>query len=367
MRDVRISQFQASISILFVTIGTVFFPVAGIVVPLAGAAGWVAILVAFLIAAPWVLMAVSLVRHAPVGDWGQSVQAWLGPWLGRAFLLYFAFIWAWLGGMLLAQGALVFHNMALPRTPPSVLASAILFLIVIVDIRGVEVFMRTVEALMMMIIPLLIGFFVVAIGGVNLQNLQPLFGEAPIRVAHAAYHALPWVMEGILFALFAGVHLRVRKRLGIITLGSIAAAGVALAITTAVTLGVLGRVVTETYVYPTVVLSQVAQVGFFLQGLEIFLFPLWLLTSFIKVGASFLLVSESIRGIWQGAKQPYRALLIGAIFYAINTIPNTVAEIVAFLSRVDNTFFIAFYGIIPVVWLWVKLSGKGEQKKHADG
>jgi hypothetical protein len=29
---------------------------------------------------------------------------------------------------------------------------------------------------------------------------------------------------------------------------------------------------------------------------------------------------------------------------------------------VDNTFFFAFYGIIPVVWLWVKLSGKGQQK-----
>ena len=279
MRDVRISQFQAAVSILFVTVGTVFFPVAGIVVPLTGAAGWVAIVVAFVIAAPWVLMAVSLVHQAPVGDWGQSALAWLGPWLGRAFLLYFAFIWAWLGGMLLAQGALVFHNMALPRTPPTVLSGAILFLIVMVDMRGVEVFMRTVEALMMIIIPLLIGFFIVAVGGVELQNLQPLFDEAPIRLAHAAYHALPWVMEGILFALFAGVHLRVRKRLGLITLGAIATAGLALAMTTAVTLGVLGRVVTETYVYPTVVLSQVAQVGFFLQGLEIFLFPLWLLTS----------------------------------------------------------------------------------------
>lgn len=367
MRDVRVSQFQAAVSILFVTVGTVFFPVAGIVVPLAGAAGWVAILFAFIIAAPWVLMAVSLVRHAPVGDWGQSVKAWLGPWLGSVFLLYFAFIWAWLGGMLLAQGALVFHNMALPRTPPTVLAGAILFLVVMVDIRGVEVFMRTVEALMMIIIPLLIGFFVVAIGGVKLQNLQPLFGEAPIRMAHAAYKVFPWVMEGILFALFAGVHLRVRKRLGLISLGAIIGAGIALAVTTAVTLGVLGRVVTESYVYPTVVLSQVAHIGFFLQGLEIFLFPLWLLTSFIKVGASFLLVSESIRGIWRGAKQPYRAVLVGVLFYAINTIPNTINEIVAFLGRLDNTFFLAFYGIIPVVWLWVKLSGKGEQKKRADG
>ena len=81
MRDVRISQFQAAVGISLVTVGTVFFPVAGVVVPLAGEAGWVAILVAFVIAAPWVLMAVSLVRHAPVGDWGQSALAWQ---IGRA-------------------------------------------------------------------------------------------------------------------------------------------------------------------------------------------------------------------------------------------------------------------------------------------
>ena len=367
MSDVRISQFQVAISIAAVSIGTVFFPIAAVVVPLAGAAGWLAVLLAFVSAAPWVLMAVSLVRRSPVGDWGQTTRAWLGPWLSRAFLLYFAFIWAWLGGMLLANGALVFHNMALPRTPPAVLAFAILFLVVMVDIRGVEVYVRTVEALSMVAVPLLVSFFVVAIGSAKLKNLQPLFGEAPIRIVHAAYLVSPWVMEGILFAMFAGAHLRVRTRLGTISLVAFAIGGLTLAMTTAVTLGVLGRDVTESYVYPTVVLSQVAQIGFFLQGLEIFLYPLWLLASFVKVGACFLLVSESVKGIWSGAKQPYRALLVGALFYFINTLPNTVSEAGAFISRVDNTFFMAFYGIIPLLWLWVKLSGRGEQQKHAEG
>jgi len=367
MSDIRISRVQFAVSTAAVTVGTVFFPVAAVVVPLAGAAGWVAVFAAFVVAVPWVLMAVSLTRQAPLGDWGQSARAWFGPLLGRTFLLYFAFIWAWLGGMLLAQGALVFHNMALPRTPPAVLAFSTLLLVVLVDLRGFEVFVRTIEALAMLTIPLLLSFYLVAITSVKLQNLQPLFGEAPIRIAHATYIALPWVMEGILFSLFAGVHLRMRKQLSVISLGAVGAGVLALSITTAVTLGVLGRAVTESLVYPTVVLSQVAQIGFFLQGLEIFLFPLWLLASYIKVGASFILVSESIRGIWSGAKQPYRALLLGAVFYAINTIPSTVAEIVATLGRVDNTFFMAFYGILPLLWLWVKISGKKEQKKHADG
>lgn len=367
MTDVRVNSFQAFISTMAVTVGTVYFPVAGIVIPMAGAAGWIAVLVAFTLAIPWALMAVSLSAQAPVGDWGRAVKAWLGPWVGRMFLLYMVVIWSWLGGMLLAQTGLVFHNIALPRTSPVVLNVALLVLVVLADLRGVEVYIRSVEAIFMITLPLVLGFLIVAVGSVRFENLQPLFGEAPIRIAHAVYMVLPWAMEGILFTLFVCTLVKDKHRLGLVSAVGILGAGASLSVLTILVLGVLGRSVTESYIYPTVALSQVVHIGFFLQGLEIFLYPLWVITSYVKVGASFLIVSESIRGIAAGAGQPYRSMVLGVIFYAISSIPANIPEMVAYVARVDNTFFMFAYGIIPLIWLWVRWSGNKEQMSNAGG
>ncbi|MBT9154564.1 MAG: hypothetical protein DDT39_01242 [Firmicutes bacterium] len=195
--DVCINNFHAAFAILAVTIGTVFFPVAGVVVPLAGAAGWVSVLLAFVVALPWVFMAMGLVSRGPLGDFGQeAVRAWLGPWLGGLFLLYLSFIWAWLGGLLVGQSGMVTQAIALPDTPQMVLNAALLFLVVLTDLRGFEVFMRTLELLMLVVMPIVAVYILIAARAVKIENLQPLFGEPPILIAHAAYLALPWVDAG---------------------------------------------------------------------------------------------------------------------------------------------------------------------------
>jgi spore germination protein KB len=365
MLDARLKPFHAGAAILLVTIGTVFFPIAGVVVPLAGAAGWLAVLLAFAVALPWVFLAMWLVARAPVGDFGQAVQAWLGPWLGRLFLLYLGFIWAWLGGLLLAQSGMVTQTTALPNTPQAVLKVALLLLVVLTDLRGVEVFMRTLELLLLIGTPVVVVYLLIALSVVRVENLLPLFAEAPIRIAHAAVLALPWVMEGILFALFACVYVNSRQNLHRTAALAITLAGLLLSLTVVLTLGVLGRSVTESFVYPTVELTQVIHIGFFLQGLEGLLYPLWTIFSYIKVTAAFILVSESLRGIYIGFKQPYRALAVGALFLVISFLPGSFTELVASLGRVDNTFFMLMYVFLPLVCLFAYLRGRKEAKKPA--
>ncbi|KAF0195108.1 MAG: spore germination protein amino acid permease [Bacillota bacterium] len=363
---VRVNLFQGAIAVFVVTIGTVFFPVAGVVVPIVGQAGWIAVLLGFLIPLPWVFMAAALVRKGPIGEWGQSVKAWLGPWVGRVFLLYIAFCWAWLGGLLLAQGGMVFHNIALPATPPWIMSFALLILVVLADMRGVEVYVRSIELLVMVCLPFVTAFYLAILPTMQLENLQPLLGDGPIRLAHAVYLVIPWAMEGILFGLFIGTHIKNNKRFGLTISLAVFGGGAALALLTAFTLGVLGRGVTETYLYPTVELAQTARVGFFLQGIEIFLYPLWFLASYIKTGAAFVVVSESLRGVWAGATQPYRSLALGVLFFAVSQVPNTVQQVVASLGRVDSTFFMAFYVIIPALLLWVSIARKGDPNQSAN-
>ena len=363
--DARINRFHAAFAILAVTIGTVFFPAAGVVVPLAGAAGWVSVILAFVLGLPWVFIAMSLVSRVPVGDFGWAVRVWLGPWLGGLFLLYLSFIWAWLGGLLLAQSGMVTQAVALPDTPQMVLNIALLFLVVFTDLRGVEAFMRTLELLMLIGIPIVASYVLIAVSVVRTDNLQPLFAEPPILIAHAALLALPWVMEGILFALFAGVYVNTRRHIHWVAAGAISLAGLLLALTVVLTLGVLGRSVTESFIYPTVELTQVIHIGFFLQGLEGLLYPMWAIFSYIKVTAAFVIVSESLRGIHAGLRQPYRALGVGVVFLVISVLPGSFTELVASISRVDNTFFMLMYGLLPLMWLIAHLRGRKERQLSA--
>ncbi|MBS3985760.1 MAG: GerAB/ArcD/ProY family transporter [Selenomonadales bacterium] len=362
MLDARLNPFHAAAAILLVTIGTVFFPVAAVVVPLAGAAGWLSVLLAFAVALPWVFSAMWLVARAPVGDFGQAVHAWLGPWLGRLFLLYLGFIWAWLGGLLLAQSGMVTQATALPDTPQVVLNVALLLLVVLTDLRGVEVFMRTLELLLLFSTPVIAIYILIALSVVRVENLLPLFAEAPIRIAHASLLALPWVMEGILFALFACVYVNTRKNLHWLAALAITVAGLLLSLTVVLTLGVLGRSVTESFVYPTVELTQVIHIGFFLQGLEGLLYPMWAIFSYVKVTAAFVLVSESLRGIYGGFRQPFRGLAVGVLFLVISALPGSFTELVASISRVDNTFFMLMYAFLPLVCLFAYLRGRKEAK-----
>jgi spore germination protein KB len=365
--DVRINRFHAALAIFPVTIGTVYLPVAAVVVPLAGVAGWIAVIAAFVVALPWVFMTAGLVARAPVGDWGLAVRTWLGPWAGGVFLLYISFIWAWLGGLLLAQSGMVLQEVALPDTPAWLLNVMLLLLVVFSDVRGVEVFVRTLELLMFVAVPVIAVYVAISMTVVRLENLIPLFAEAPIRIAHAALLSLPWVMEGILFALFVGVYVNTRQKFSLVASGAILAAGLMLALTVVLTVGVLGRAVAESLIYPTVELTQVIHIGVFLQGLEGILYPIWVIFSYIKVTASFALVSESLRGIFPFARQPYRALAVGGLFLAISTLPGSFVELVASLSRVDNTFFMAMYAILPLVWLWVRLRRKEHKKDEGTG
>jgi len=361
MKSVRVNPLQAALLVAMVTVGTVFFPVAGIVVPIAGVSGWISVSAAFIIAAPWAALAGYISSHGPVGDWGKAVKYWLGPWVGRLFLLYFVFVWTWLGGLLLGQGGLVFHSVALPRTPPYVLMVMLLLLIVLIDIRGVEVFTRTVEALFMIGLPLLAGLMVGVVPTAHLQNLKPWIEEAPIRIAHASLITLPWAMEGILFALFIGVHVKNKRSLKLASLFGVLAGGLALVLTVFATVAVLGRTITQSFLYPTVALSQAAHVGFFLRGVELFLYPFWLLASFIKTSACFILVSESICGIYPRIKQPYRAIALGGLFMFIATLPENLPSLVASLGRLDNTFMMLFYAILPLLGLWLAMGRKKEE------
>jgi len=358
----QFTAIQLAIVIYLIAIGTIYFPAAGIVVPLAGTAGWMAIAIAFLIGLLWVGLAVLLCHWAPSGDFTEAAQAWFGPWIGRGLMIYLLVIGVWLGGLLLLQGSLVFHAIALPATPPLALTLSTLVLIVLTDFKGIEVYLRTVQVLFFLGAPLITGLLFGTIPLVNMDKLLPVLGKGPAGLAKATYQALPWAMDGTIFTLFLGSMVSDKERLGRWTLGPILAAGMSLAGFVLITIAELGIGVTESFVYPSAQLALSSRLGGFLQGLELFFYPLWLVTTYIKTTAFFMLASACLRGLVPVLKQPWRALLLGAAYLGVSWIPENINEMAGSIARVNNSVIAAFYWLLPllliVAWRRRKLNAK---------
>ncbi|MGI6357709.1 MAG: GerAB/ArcD/ProY family transporter [Bacillota bacterium] len=348
----EVTAAQFALSLYPIAIGTVYFPAAGILVPIAGTAGWLAMAIAFAVGLLWAVLAAKLGQWAPPGNFPQAVFSWWGPWIGRLMLLFLVAVSLWLGSLLMLQGSLVFHAIALPSTPPLALTVSTLFLIVYSDWKGIEVYLRTVQFLTLLAIPLPLGILWGTIPLVNLQNLLPVFGTGPARIAHATYLALPWAMEGTIFTLFLAPLVKDKKKVCKAAATSIALTGLTLTSLMVITVGALGRGFAEGYAYPSAQLALNAPFGGFLNGLELFFYPLWLVSTYIKSTAFFILASESLRGLLPVLKQPWRCLTLGAAYLALSRVPRDSVQLTGSISRVGNTFIASLYWLLPLLAIY---------------
>lgn len=351
----QIRSSQAALAIFSSTIGTIYFPLAAIVVPIAGTSGWLTVIMAFLLATPWVLLSAWLARQAPSGNFGAAVTFWLGPIIGRLFLLWFATSWLLLASGLLAQTSFVFHAIALPATPVIVMLVALLSLVIYTDLHGFETCIRTMQVLLLVSLPLMLGFLLAAIASSKLPNLMPLLDVGFPDLAKATYLVSPYPMSGALFVLFTAIQVQDRNRIALYSVLANWAAGLLLALIVAVTVGVLGCCVTKAYVYPTVPLAQSINIGETLVGVELLVYPLWLLSGYSKVAVAFVIASTSIGAMLPALKQPWRTLGLGVLALLIAIMPQNLRATIELIGMNNSYLTLPFYLAIPAIALWVKI------------
>ncbi len=348
-RKTQVTAVQFGLSLYPIAVGNIYFRAAGVVVPLAGAAGWLAIVIAFAVGLLWVLLTAKLSRWAPKGGFAQAVFTWWGRWIGSLVLIYLAAVGLWLGSLILLEGSMVFHSIALPATPPLTLTLCTLFLMVISDLKGIEVYLRTVQFLTLLGIPLLLGILWGTAPLMKLENLMPLLGTGPAGIAHATYLSLTWAMDGILFTLFLGPLVNDQHRLGRASVIAVAFAGFTISMMVVVTVGTLGLGFTESYIYPSAQLALNAPFGGFLSGLELLFYPLWLVSTYVKSTAFFMLASESVGGLLPVLKQPWRGPLLGLVCLLLSSIPESSLAMVAAIGRVTNSFVASLSWLLPLL------------------
>lgn len=357
----QIRSLQAAAVILAGTIGTVFFPLAAVLIPLANATSWLVVLIAFLIASLWTLLVTWLAKQAPSGNFGVAVEVWLGPVAGKIFLLWFAVYWLLISSGVLSEVSFVFHIVALPATPIGVLQVAFLVLLMYTDSHGIETCMRTIQALVILALPLMIGFLLAALAASKWSNLLPLLDADLVNLAKATYLISPYPLAGILITLFLTVKVQDRGQVAIYNVLANWLAGLLLSLVVAVTIAVLGCCVTESYVYPTIPLAQSINIGQTLVGVEILVYPLWLLSGYIKSALAFVIASSTVRAILPALKQPWRTFGLGLIVIVIAMLPQNLRGNIRLFNIANFYLGVPFYLVIPGIAIWVKLKKRGKQ------
>lgn len=358
-----VHSLQAALVIFASTIGTVYFPLAAVLIPFVSTASWYVVLIAFLLTTLWTLLSTWLAKQAPAGNFGVAVETWLGPILGKVFLLWFAAYWFLLSIGVLSEVSFVFHIVALPATPIGVLQVAFLFLVIYTDLYGIETCIRTIQALLMLAIPLMLSFLLTAFAAARWTNLLPLLDASLVDMVKATYYISPYPLAGILTTLFLAVQVQDQEQIGIKSVLFHWLAGLLLALIVAVTIAVLGCCVTESYVYPTIPLAQSINIGDTLVGVEILVYPLWLLSGYIKSAIAFVIASATVAALFPAFKQPWRAWGLGLIALVVAMLPANLREVGRLLNICNFHLGIPFYLVIPVIAIGVKL--KKGRKQHA--
>ncbi|UOQ45123.1 endospore germination permease [Halobacillus salinarum] len=293
----------------------------------------------------------------------QGVIETFGGFFGRILcFFYLSFIYI-LAALVLRNIGDFMTTQIIPDTPLQF--THILFLLVVIwgAWLGIEAIGRTSEIFVPWII-LLFCFLLAAVSPqIKVDNLQPMLGEGltPVLGASTVVIGTPLLEMIILLMIFPYVKER-KKAIHGWLLGVLLGGGVLVAITL-LSILVLGSDLTSINNYPSYVIAEKINIAGFLEGLEIIVAIIWMLTIFFKLT---ILYYACTVGIAQFLKmENHRPLLfpigIGIIVLSIIAYPN----VAYYETFVKNTWFpyALTHGLVLPLFVWAGLSIKNRIRK----
>lgn len=262
-------------------------------------AGWIAVLIAIV----WTGVATAVIYWLYLTFQGKSLpealEMYLGRYPGKAASALFA--WFFLHHAALTTRSLTdtLSAVILPRTPPVLTTSMLLFAVVFAVRGGIEVVARST-------IPIGIGMFaatglitVLIAGDLQFKRLLPLLGSEPaLLLPSSLYHAalsahLP------LFLMFLGATEPSRKT-GWMLQAKNVFVHLFIAFTFALVTATMSWTVSHNKTFEFLSLVRYISVGEFIERIEPLLLPGWVTTAYASIAAHLLaalMATQSILGL----------------------------------------------------------------------
>ncbi len=346
----RISGNQALMLILAGGIGNIFVVLAVPAIKDAGRDGWLAVLVAYVLATVVGLAVLDLGRRFPAQTFIQYLPAILGKIPGKLAGLIYILSW-WLMTPLIIREIVELIRLFLPFTPPIVIVLLMAMLAIYAMRKGFEVYARTAELFVLIMILLIILILGLNFSNFAWRELTPVLANGFGPVLKSLWIQVPYALETILFmALWLPCLNRRQEGRRAVLLG-MPAAGIFLAVFVAANIAFSGIALTSRMIFPVFYMSRYIFIGNFLMGMEAVFMVLWLISSYLEI---LVFCYPAVVGLAQWLNlQDYRPLILPmmVITVTLTIVPANVIEVIR-LDTLKNPLIILPLGLLVLLtWL----------------
>ena len=348
--------------ILAGAIGDIFVVISIPAIKYSGRDAWLSILLAYLIATIDGLLLISLGRRFPKKTFIQYLPIVLGKFTGKLAGLYYI-LGFWLMAPIIMRDLLESLHPFFPFTPAIVVNILMSLLIIYVMRSGFEVFARTTELFMPIIITLIILILAFNVKNEDFSNILPILENGFMPILSSQVVLFPFAVETILFMALWLPCLNIIKESKKAVIIGMTTTGILLMLLTISIIGFTGINMTTELVNPFHYMTRYISIPSFLGAFDAFFIALWMLASYIELSVFYY---PEIVGMaqWLNLKD-YKPLIIPMV--AVNAVlamvpPNIIQHLN--LDLLKNPIILLPLGIlIPIIWFIAVVRKLDESKK----
>jgi spore germination protein KB len=315
---------------------------------------WIADPLTILISLFFIFIYNQLVTLYPSMTYVEYNEKIFGKWIGKiAALLYLFYFFILSSGMLREIGDF-FTTHILVETPIQMVMIIFLFTSLIGVRLGLEVICRTVLIFFPWIVIMLLMSFLFLIPEIKLENIQPIFGEGLKPIIKGSYHilGLPYLELAMILMIMPYVTDKTATKKAFYR--GMVIGGIALFITVAFCILVLGSDITARQAYPSYILGKKISIGGFFERIEAIVAFIWVFTVYFKLTIINYGLSLGLAQVL-GLKS-YKILLFPLAFLIITFAIFSFRDIVHFhdfLAKAWTPYSLTICFILPLLLLMV--------------
>ncbi|MEC2055895.1 endospore germination permease [Peribacillus psychrosaccharolyticus] len=246
----------------------------------------------------------------------------------------------------------------LPRTPRVVVLGSMAFICAYAIRQGVEVIARLAQILTPIIILAFIFVFILLLPDVDLNHIQPIFGNGLLPAIKGSFFSNLWFGEFIVLAFFLP-SLKDQKNIKKWSFISLLLVTMTMVLMNIIALLALGNSTGELNA-PLINAVQYIDIGNFLSHIEAVVMAFWIAGAFIKINVFYYVLTVGTSQ-WLNLTD-YRPIVIPILFLnvllAIWFVPNVSAYQV-FMHTIDGIVGPIIYTFLPLFLLFIAFIRKG--------
>ncbi len=355
--NLRISARQAMLLLITYVLSTADVLLPAFVAQEAREDSWIAVIAGTAGALVIVNVFVTLGLRYPTKTLTQYAGDIVGKPLGKAVGLLYAYMFlfiAWSVTRELEEIFVVSFNPEAPIFLFGIMTVAVAYFAVI---KGIEVIARINEILLPVGIVILLAIALLNAPKMNFSYFLPIFYDGVVPSLKGGIMVQTWLIETVVL-LFLMPYIEQKEQIRKIANIAVVALGASLMVGVMI-IAVFGVALTSKLLFPALEFVRYAEIGNYIQNLDILIMVVWISGIFVKIALSYYVGTLALAQVVGARCYKTLALPIGTVIVVMSSAAARVMpEIIFTLKYILPFYFIVMCLIVPALLLTVSLIRK---------